>query len=183
MSIEIEKKYRLTPEIKAGLAARFANAGALHKCDVFEENFLYRDAALAGRGGVLRIRKAGGIAVLTYKERVLADDNLKHRIEFETEVANADAAENIIKALGYSLVLIYEKYRETWHFRDVEIVVDELPYGLYMEIEGTPEAIAATETELALNDLEPEPRGYPTLTTRHGREIDGVFEARFTGRT
>jgi hypothetical protein len=48
-----------------------------------------------------------------------------------------------------------------------------------MEIEGSIENIEKAEKILGIRDLEPEPRGYPKLTVKLGREIKGVFEARF----
>jgi adenylate cyclase class 2 len=87
--------------------------------------------------------------------------------------------ESIIEKLGYKLSVIYEKHRKTWHFRDVEIVLDELPFGLYMEIEGTIEAIEEAEKLLDIHDLEPEPRGYPRLTVKYGKLVGEVSEARF----
>lgn len=62
---------------------------------------------------------------------------------------------------------------------DVEVVMDELPFGLYMEIEGTVEAIESAESNLGLKELEREPRGYPRLTIKYGKTMDGVAVAKF----
>ncbi len=51
-------------------------------------------------------------------------------------VADVDATEKIIEKLGYPLAIVYEKHRKAWHFGNVEVVLDELPFGYYMEIEG-----------------------------------------------
>ena len=48
-----------------------------------------------------------------------------------------------------------------------------------MEIEGTVESIAAAEKKLGLSDEEHEPRGYPRLTVKYGKDVEGVKEARF----
>jgi len=94
-------------------------------------------------------------------------------------VSDVDATEHIIEKLGYRLFVVYEKHRKSWHFKDVEVVLDELPFGFFMEIEGSIEHIEKAEKVLGITDLEPEPRGYPKLTVKFGREIKGVFEARF----
>ncbi len=179
MAIEIEKKYRLDKRLSVDITSRLKSAGAEFTGDVFEENFLHRGGSLDERGAVLRVRKTGDTTMLTYKERFRSDSEIKHRIEYETEVADVDAVENIIKALGFTLSVVYEKHRRTWHFRDVEVVLDELPFGYYMEIEGTVEAIAETEKLLGFEELEAEPRGYPRLTVKYGRQIGEIFEARF----
>ena len=75
--------------------------------------------------------------------------------------------------------MVYEKYRKSWRLGDVEVVLDELPFGLYMEIEGSIEDIIEAEKLLAIEDLEPEPSGYPGLTTKFGNQVGDVWEARF----
>ena len=179
MAIETEKKYRLDKKRLVEITAKLGELGAVFASEVFEENFLHRGAVLDERGAVLRLRKIGDITLLTYKERLRNDSDIKHRIEHETIVADVDAMESIIQRLGYKLSVIYEKHRKTWHFRDVEVVLDELPFGLYMEIEGTIEEITEAEKLLGVQDLEPEPRGYPRLTVKFGKLVGDVSEARF----
>jgi len=58
-------------------------------------------------------------------------------------------------------------------------VLDELPFGLYMEIEGTSEAIEKAQKKLGIKDVEQEPRGYPRLTIKYGKMIGGVAVAKF----
>ncbi len=179
MAIEIEKKYRLDKKRLVDLTAKLRELGAEFRGEAFEENFLHRGGDLEARGAVLRLRKTGGLTLLTYKQRIDADSDIKHRIEYETEIADAEAIERIIESLGYELSVIYEKRRNTWHLRDVEIVLDELPFGLFMEIEGEVDAIERAEKELEINDLEVEPRGYPRLAVKYGKQVDNRIEARF----
>jgi len=91
--------------------------------------------------------------------------------------------EQIIQSLGYKLSVVYEKHRKTWHFLDVEVVLDELPFGVYMEIEGEVDAISNAEKALGIRDLESEPRGYPRLAVRYGQVVAGVSESRFEKTT
>lgn len=183
MAIEIEKKYRLDKKRLVEITTKLGEMGAEFRSEVFEENYLHRGGVIDERGAVLRLRKIGDKTLLTYKERLRNDSDIKHRIEHETTVADVDEMENIIGRLGYKLSVIYEKHRKTWHFRDVEVVLDELPFGLYMEIEGTVEEIGAAEKLLAIEDLEPEPRGYPRLTVKYGKLVGEVSEARFEKTT
>ncbi|MBC7899230.1 MAG: class IV adenylate cyclase [Saprospiraceae bacterium] len=179
MAIETEKKYRVDKRRLVEITAKLGELGAVFASEVFEENFLHRGAVLDERGAVLRLRKVGDVTLLTYKERLRNDSDIKHRIEHETIVADVDAMECIIQCLGYKLSVIYEKHRKTWHFGDVEVVLDELPFGLYMEIEGTIDEITEAEKLLEIHDLEPEPRGYPRLTVKYGKLVGDVSEARF----
>lgn len=179
MGIEIEKKYRLDKRRLVELTAKLGELGAAFQSEVFEENYLHRGGVLEARAAVLRLRRIGDRTLLTYKERLRTDTDMKHRIEHETEVADVDAMEQIIQSLGYKLNVVYEKHRKTWRFLDVEVVLDELPFGLYMEIEGEVEAIEAAERALEIQDLVPEPRGYPRLAVKYGKMVNEVSESRF----
>jgi adenylate cyclase, class 2 len=179
MGIEIEKKYRLDNQRRPKIIARLKHLGAEFMREDFEENYLHRGGLLDERNAVLRLRKIGDTVILTYKERIRNNDDIKHKIEYETEVADVEAIENIIEKLGYRLDVVYEKRRQTWHFDKVEVVMDVLPFGLYMEIEGEIDDIEEAEKLLEIEDLEPEPRGYPRLTAKLGKQKGNVFEARF----
>ncbi len=60
-----------------------------------------------------------------------------------------------------------------------EIVIDELPFGLFMEIEGSEASIRDVESKLAIKRLRTEHATYPQLTLKHGKDYDGVIESRF----
>lgn len=179
MNIETERKYRLSAKRHDEIVQKLAELGAVFEKEVFEVNFQHRGGEMDERGATLRLRKIGDFTVLTYKERVRTDDGAKHKIEYETAVSDVYAAEKIIERLGYRLTAVYEKRRKYWRLNDVEVVLDELPFGLYMEIEGTIEAIEEAEKRLGLKEAEREPRGYPRLTIKYGKTTDGVAEARF----
>jgi adenylate cyclase class 2 len=179
MAIEIEKKYVLDKKMIVEYTARLAELGAQFTGEVFEENYLHRGGVLDGRPAVLRLRKTGEKTILTYKERIEAQGDFKHQIEFETGITDVDATENIIQKLGYKLAVIYEKHRKSWHLGDVEVVLDELPFGYYMEIEGEMDEILKAEQLLGADRLKSEPRGYPSLSLKYGKSVKGVIEARF----
>jgi adenylate cyclase class 2 len=67
-------------------------------------------------------------------------------------VDDFDKAIDFLKALGYSLVVQYEKWRTTFQLRGLEITLDEMPYGNFSEIEGEDTAvIRSTSAALALD--------------------------------
>jgi adenylate cyclase class 2 len=182
MAIEIEKKYKLDKKRLVALTAKLGELGAEFTDETFEENYLHRGGVLDERGAVLRLRKTDKRTTLTYKEKVVNETEFKHQIEFETEVSDVDGMENIIDKLGYKLAIVYEKHRKTWRLGNVEVVLDELPFGYFMEIEGPIDDIIVAEDLLDAGDLEPEARGYPRLTLKFGVMINGVMESRF-GKT
>jgi adenylate cyclase class 2 len=183
MAIEIEKKYRLDKKRLVELTAKLGELGADFLYEAFEENYLHRGGLLEGRTAFLRLRKTDAANTLTYKEKVVSSTDFKHQIEFETIVSDVDATEHIIERLGYTLSIVYEKHRKAWNLGNVEVVLDELPFGYYMEIEGTMEDITTIEKLLGADKLEPESRGYPRLTLKFGKSKDGVMESRFAKKT
>jgi adenylate cyclase class 2 len=118
--------------------------------------------------------------VLTFKERPPTTAAIKQQREDETEVADADALAAILEALGYTPALVYEKRRETWQLNDAEVVLDELPFGWFIEIEGPEIAINDAEQLLELGAATAEHATYPELTRRHGTQRGSLVEARFT---
>ena len=179
MSFEIEKKYRLSAEERNRVRASLADAGAKFIRREREENTIYSSTALRQTGAILRIRKIGEKTILTFKRRTENAFDVKKQIEHETEVSDADAIKEIVSGLGLTPVIVYEKFRDTWSYRSVEIVIDELPFGLYMEVEGSITAIKEAEMLLDLDDLETEHETYPRLTARLGVKAGEVTEARF----
>ena len=179
MAIEIEKKYRIDEKLRDRIIKRLNELGAVFSHEQFEENYLHRGGVLDKRSATLRLRKIGDETLFTYKEKIKNDEETKHKIEYETHVANVEEMEQIIGCLGFRLDVIYEKRRQVWRFDSVEVVLDELPFGLYMEIEGDMSDIEKAEALLEIHDLENEKRGYPRLTMRYGEKNGSVFEARF----
>ncbi len=179
MATEIEKKYRVTEGQITALRARLATVGAAARGTEFEVNTLYAGGGLDPHRCVLRLRRVGARAVLTYKEQFASDGAIKHRREDESEVADADAVAAILDALGYRPALVYEKRRETWQLSEAEVVLDKLPFGWFVEIEGPEAAINEAERQLELRTAAVEYATYPDLTNRFGIMRGTVVEARF----
>jgi adenylate cyclase class 2 len=179
MGLEIEKKYRLTKEQRERVLARLRFVGAEFCGEEFEENTLYGGGLINLSNCVLRLRRVGAKAILTYKERFPSESSIKHQREDETGVEDAEALAAILDALGYKPALVYEKRRATWRMDEAEVVLDELPFGLFMEIEGEEQAILAAEKTLELDEVEAEMQTYPQLTQQHGKRNGELIEARF----
>jgi adenylate cyclase, class 2 len=182
MNMEIEKKYRLTREQRGRLLGRLAEVKATPQGKEFEENTLYAGGQLDLQTEVLRLRRVGERTILTYKRRLPTDSAIKHHREDETEVADASALRGILDALGYTPALVYEKRRATWQVAGAEVVLDELPFGLYLEIEGDEQAIMEVERLLELSNVEAEMSSYPALTRRYGEQRGSLIESRFQMR-
>jgi adenylate cyclase class 2 len=101
---------------------------------VLERNLRFdiNDGFLSANKKVLRLRQ-DNLTTLTYK----FSKSIEERIEIEIEVDNFRTTRGLLQALGYNVVFTYEKYRETFLLDPVHIMLDELPFGHFMEIEGT----------------------------------------------
>jgi len=177
--IEVEKKFRLTKRQRDAVLRRLPEMGASLQGEEFEENTLYSGEGLSSGSCVLRLRRVGRNATLTYKKRIPSSSAIKQQREEETEVADPEAMEAILEALGFTPALVYEKRRQTWTLGKTEIVIDVLPFGLFMEIEGRANEIKNVERKLGLKGLRAEHATYPQLTAKHGKLYDGLIESRF----
>lgn len=131
---------------------------------VYERNVRYEDndETLTPQGIVVRLREDSRVR-LTYKGAKTMYKGIGVRDEYEVEVSDFDAMEIILYKLGYHAYLVYEKYRTTYSLYDAEIVLDEMPYGNFVEIEGTIETIEKLVAELDLNKAPRIENSYSTL--------------------
>jgi adenylate cyclase class 2 len=58
------------------------------------------------------------------------------RQEIEIEVSDFASTEALLEALGYHINVRYEKWRAKYQLENVEIDLDEMPFGHFVEIEG-----------------------------------------------
>ena len=179
MPIEIEKKYRLTKQQKRSIERKLRQLEVVPSEVEHEENSIYRGGRLELGGCVLRLRRVNGRAIMTFKQRFPGKSPIKHQQEDETKVSNPDAAHAILTALGFRVGLVYEKRRVRWNFGKAKVVIDELPFGLFMEIEASEKEIRRVEKALGADTLPAEMETYPSLTIRLGKKRNEILEARF----
>jgi adenylate cyclase, class 2 len=93
------------------------------------------DHQLADQGILLRLRKDSRSRV-TYKDSGKAENGIIARREIEFSTDDFEITRKLFEALGYQVMVTYEKYRETYILGDVEIALDEMPFGTFTEIEA-----------------------------------------------
>ncbi len=155
-SYETEVKFPLADP--ARMRADLLRLGAVSRGAHAELNLRLDDDArtLSSRGIVLRLRRveAAGEAshVLTVKTPAHSDDaHLSVRREIELDVSDGPTMLAALEVLGYRPYWRYEKRRETYTLGAVEAVLDELPFGWFMELEGPQADIRALVDALGLN--------------------------------
>ena len=182
MPVEIEKKYRLTKSQRRQIEQRMRELSITPGELEHEENTIYRGGVLERPDCALRLRRVNGRAILTFKQRRPSSSAIKFQDENEVAVADADALAAILTALNFRPGLIYEKRRTRWQVGKAKVVIDELPFGLFMEIEASVKEIKRVEKILGAADLPAVMETYPSLTRQVGVNKRGVIEARFASK-
>jgi predicted adenylyl cyclase CyaB len=182
MPIEIEKKYRLTKSQRRAIEHRMRELSLTPGELEHEENTIYRGGVLERPECALRLRRVNGRAILTFKQRRPGRSAIKFQDENEVAVADADALAAILAELNFRPGLIYEKRRTRWQVGTAKVVIDELPFGLFMEIEASVKEIRRVEKILGAEDLPAVMETYPSLTRQLGVLKRGVVEARFASK-
>ena len=135
--IEIETKFHVRDLKK--IETRLQALGAqLVQPRQFEQNLRFDlpDGSLRKTYRVLRLRQDEK-AVLTYKgPGSNAVDGIRSREEWEVIVSDFATTQKILESLGYDIQFIYVKYRTTYTLENSHIMLDEMPFGLFVEIEG-----------------------------------------------
>ena len=111
--------------------------GVLIQERCFESNLRFDtgDQRLRNLRHVLRLRKDKD-NILTFKGAAEVGKPVSIRQEIEVLVDDFDKTRELLEGLGYEVVMEYEKYRTTYSLLETLVVLDELPYGEFIEIEG-----------------------------------------------
>jgi adenylate cyclase class 2 len=148
---ELEVKFYLSR--RAEMERKVSSMGKVTAPRVLEVNLRFDtpNQALTTSGKVLRLRRDTRVRV-TYKGSGISKGGANLRQELEFTVSDFDTAKDLFEALGYEVYIIYEKYRTTYQMDNLEVVLDELPMGDFLEIEGAdPESIRRIASLLGLN--------------------------------
>jgi adenylate cyclase class 2 len=148
--LEIEVKFFLKDP--AAIRERLLSLGTVTQPRVFETNRRYEDSGrnLKRQGKLLRLRQDHECR-LTFKSRSpRSDPRFKVYRELEVAVNDADTMAAILEALGFEAVQIYEKWRETFGVQTATVCIDTMPYGTFLEVEGSGEQITALVHKLGL---------------------------------
>jgi adenylate cyclase class 2 len=162
--VEIETKFPIDSwQVWENVLDR--EGASLLKARHFERNTLFDDTtgSLVSRGTTLRLREVPGGGFLTFKGPPRHRGPIKEREEIESWVGDPKACEQILLKLGFAPMFEYEKYRAVYRLDDVTITLDEVPIGLYLEIEGGSESIAHAASRLGLDLSTATPLSYVRL--------------------
>ena len=139
-----------------------------------QEDCLYDtdDEQLRRQLSTLRVRCEGGKSLLTFKGPAIPA-LVKIREEYETVVADGAVLRTILEKLGMHCWFRYEKYREEFSLDEAVIAIDETPVGVFVEIEGSEEAIHQSARALGFAQTDYITDSYRFLFLQH-REAGGI---------
>jgi adenylate cyclase class 2 len=146
--IEIETKF-LVRDLKKIETRLQAMEARLVQPRQFEQNLRFDlpDGTLRKSYRVLRLRQDEKV-VLTYKgPGSNAVDGIRAREEWEVSVSDFSTMQKILESLGYMILFTYEKYRTTYIMDSSHVMLDELPFGYFVEIEGETQSDITTLAE------------------------------------
>ena len=149
---EIEVKFYLADPPRLLQRLQALGAGC-QQPRVYEANLRFDtpDRQLSRSLCALRLRMDTA-ARMTYKGPPLDDAGARLRQELEFTVSDFDMARAFLEALGYQVMVMYEKYRATYRLGRLVVTLDEMPFGTFAEIEGPGgEAIQAAALQLGLD--------------------------------
>jgi adenylate cyclase class 2 len=145
MSTEVELKFQVRDFDR--IIERLAELGSAPGHPVSEDNLVFdtpgRD--LAAKGILLRVRGTSTETLLTVKVPVKMQSTMKVQEEYETPVSiGISEMTGLLGALGYSVVASYHKTRRTCRVESVNVCLDTLRFGRFVELEGPSEGRVTT---------------------------------------
>lgn len=134
---------------------------------------------------VLRLRQDSA-ARMTFKGPAHGEGGARVRQEIEFAVEDFARARQFLEALGYEVVMIYEKYRAVYDLAGVHVTLDEMPYGDFVELEGPDvQTIQLVNARLGLNWGRVVPASYTMLfeqlAQKKGLRVRDLTFAAFAG--
>jgi adenylate cyclase class 2 len=168
--VEIEAKFNVSDlnEIRRRLLKQ---GGQVVVPRHLEHNLYYdtSDRRLRFEKKILRIR-TGTDCRMTYKHQA---GSFEARREIELALDDPAEAQAMLQALGYEMILNYGKMRETYELEDVYAMLDELPFGQFVEIEGpTIEKVQSASASLGLDWKKRSKVGYLVLFEEACDQLD-----------
>jgi adenylate cyclase, class 2 len=174
--VETEVKF-LVHNLK-NIEMRLISLGAqLIQPRIYEKNLRFDlpDKSLRRKFQVLRLRQDEK-AIITFKGPGSSEDGIRMREELEVVVSDFDMARAIFEGLGYQVILLYEKYRATYALGENFIMLDEMPYGYFVEIEGQGSTdIFGLSEKLGLDKAAASSESYQSLFERARSNLDLSF--------
>lgn len=140
---------------------------------VFEKTYGFFSPTSIQQGIFPRIKVSGDLSISGLKIKKQKSYEYFERDEYEFRMGERSAI-SMWKALGFTEVRVFEKLRKVYDCGAVDVCLDRLPFGLYIEIEGNKKDI-----EIAIKKFNL--KSYPRITKAYLKIADelGLKDAVF----
>jgi predicted adenylyl cyclase CyaB len=169
-SVECELKFRVAgPADHARLRTALRKLGYKLEGTYDEENFRFVGPGKTTRRTTLRLRvlDGGPRGVLTAKGEAHFVAGVKVREETEVDVADGHATLDLFAQLGFQVLVIYKKHRSVWKQGGVNVTLDRLDFGHFVEVEGPLEQIPGAARSLGLVPAKAVKDSYSIMARKH----------------
>jgi predicted adenylyl cyclase CyaB len=169
-SIESELKFRVSgPRVHTRLKSVLRRLGAKREGAYDEENFRFQGPAKTTRRTTLRLRvlNGGPKGVLTAKGPAQFFNGVKVREETEVQVADAHATLDLLQQLGFQILVVYRKHRTMYLLDRVNVTLDVLDFGHFVEVEGPLEVIPEVARGLGLDPAKAVKDSYSIMARKY----------------
>lgn len=151
----IEREVKLSfPSAAAARSALLAAGASASQPRRLQDDALYDtpEELLRRKGCIVRVRTehwpdGRSTATMTAKGPVQPGP-MKIREEHETRVEKGDALAQVLDVLGLRPWFRYQKYREEFSAPNLIVAIDETPVGVFVELEGSEDAIRSMAAAL-----------------------------------
>lgn len=184
MTTKKKKKMKKEIEVKIGLTPKEFNdlAGSLNDFHLERTFGYFREDFSNIKDGIFpRIKYVEGEKkeiILTVKRKTKENAQFFEREEMEVKIKeeeNIETLRKILKSLGFSKEIIFEKKRKNVFKDGVTISFDELPFGFFVEFEGKQETIDRYLNEFNFSNRPRITRAYLGLWEDY-RKTHGIAE-------
>jgi adenylate cyclase class 2 len=149
--MENEIKFKISNPKK--LCSLLVSLGARKYPKLKEEDYSFdsQDGSLSRQGKLLRLRKIGNKALLTFKGPLMKAQ-FKKREEINIELNDFNVAKQLLYEIGFMGKFVKEKIRQKFAYEGLDISLDKVPFiGYYIEIEGKDRKILEFIKKIGLN--------------------------------
>lgn len=102
-------------------------------------------------GILLRTREEDKDKVVTLKKKLKTDGGIFEREEYESNVGDVSVLNEIFEELGFTKSWIMEKFRIQGTYNGLTLCLDEVCFGIFLEIEGEESEIVAVLNDFSLD--------------------------------
>lgn len=162
--LEIEKKYLLIKQDVDLLEKKCLEMSLSQISYVYEKNqnfdkdnvFEKEDARLRLRTKIADMNGQEKSFEFTYKKRLVIKDGIKKESELNYNFTSSQSTENLItlfEIIGLREKDSYERMRKTFKNKEIQVTIDEFPFGYIVELEGDEDIVLKYDKLLHMNSF------------------------------